>query len=230
MDRVIATPVPLAGWSRRMLAGLIDLAPLADVVAWWDSVPWIAVLVLAYLWLMGHLDGVVGQSPGRARLGLRVVDGTGAPIGGRAGVARRLGPGHARRPHRPGPARGRRGVLRLGPLARRVRARLPLAHGTPRRCGRTTAGEGAAGSPGGRRHRRPDRGAGRRGSQVPPSGRPHPGGSRVPDAPDPREAPDLRRPHHVHLRGVGCEAAETVAGALDPAPVRLTPGRCPLRA
>jgi uncharacterized RDD family membrane protein YckC len=73
-----------------MLAGLIDLAPLAVVVAWWDSVPWIVVFVLAYLWLMGHLDGVVGQSPGKALLGLRVVDGTGAPIGGRAGVARRF--------------------------------------------------------------------------------------------------------------------------------------------
>ncbi|HEX6947922.1 MAG TPA: RDD family protein [Acidimicrobiia bacterium] len=81
-------PVPLAGWGRRIAAGLIDLLPPV-VVLLWDPGLAAAVFTLAYLWLMGHLDGATGQSPGKALLGLRVVDGSGSPIGSRAGVMRR---------------------------------------------------------------------------------------------------------------------------------------------
>ena len=82
-------PTPLAGWGRRVLAGLIDLAPPVLVGLW--NRGWVAVAFgLAYFWLLGHLDGVSGQSPGKALLGLRVVDATGATVGGRAGVIRRF--------------------------------------------------------------------------------------------------------------------------------------------
>lgn len=85
----MVTPTPLAGWVRRVRAGLVDGAPLL-VFALWNR-GWLAVGVgLAYLWLLGHLDGVTGQTPGKALLGLRLVGGNGAPPGKRVGVARKF--------------------------------------------------------------------------------------------------------------------------------------------
>ncbi|MFO7299542.1 MAG: RDD family protein [Actinomycetes bacterium] len=89
MGETASFPVPLAGWGRRALAGIIDLAPLV-LLLFWDGTIWRVAVAVAYLWLLGHLDGVTGQSPGKALLGLRVVDAAGADIGGRAGVIRRF--------------------------------------------------------------------------------------------------------------------------------------------
>lgn len=86
---VATTPTPLAGWGRRVAAGLIDVAPLALVVLW--NRGWAAVAFgAAYLWLLGHIEGVGGQSPGKASLGLRLVDGAGGLVGGQAGVGRKF--------------------------------------------------------------------------------------------------------------------------------------------
>lgn len=82
-------PVPLAHWSQRALAALIDVAPVAAFALWNRSWPAVAVAI-AYLWWVGVIDGLTGQSPGKALLGLRLVDQRGTVVGRRMGVGRKF--------------------------------------------------------------------------------------------------------------------------------------------
>lgn len=85
----LIVPIPLAGWSLRVRAALIDGAPLAFFAVW--SRGWAAVAFgVAYLWLLGHLEGVSGQTPGKALLGLRLVRSGRSMVGQRVGVARKF--------------------------------------------------------------------------------------------------------------------------------------------
>lgn len=86
---MLTIPTPLAGWQRRVLAGLIDAVPPALFAIWNRGWPAIVVAV-AYLWLLGHLDGTTGQTPGKALVGLRLVDAGGAPPGKRVGISRKF--------------------------------------------------------------------------------------------------------------------------------------------
>ena len=89
MKPAIAIPTPLAGWGHRVAAASIDAVPPALVAIW--NRGWAAVVFgVAYFWLLGHLDGISGQSPGKALMGLRLVDNAGSVVGGRVGVLRRL--------------------------------------------------------------------------------------------------------------------------------------------
>lgn len=82
-------PTPLAGWGRRALAALVDLSPVVLVVVMARG--WLGMtLVAAYVYLLGHLDGVSGQTPGKAIVGLKLVDSRGSVIGGPAGVGRKV--------------------------------------------------------------------------------------------------------------------------------------------
>ncbi len=82
-------PTPLAAWFPRVRAALVDGAPLFFFAVW--SRGWAAVAFgVAYIWLLGHLDGVSGQTPGKALLGLRLVGSGGSLVGKRVGVARKF--------------------------------------------------------------------------------------------------------------------------------------------
>ena len=89
-----AIPSPLAPWGTRAAGYIIDFAPI-----------WILQLVLlgnrtfltlsglvgiAYFVYMGYLDGVSGQTPGKAIMGIRLVDAQGNSIGNGAGIGRKF--------------------------------------------------------------------------------------------------------------------------------------------
>lgn len=82
-------PIPLAAWFPRVQAALVDGAPLLFFAVW--NRGWAAVAFgVAYVWLLGHLDGVSGQTPGKALLGLRLVGSGGSVSGKRVGVGRKF--------------------------------------------------------------------------------------------------------------------------------------------
>jgi uncharacterized RDD family membrane protein YckC len=81
-------PGPLASWGRRVAAMAIDLFPLV-LLSFVDR-PWVSlVLAAGYLVLLGRIEGLTGQTPGKAILGLKVVDGSGMTVGPAAGVGRK---------------------------------------------------------------------------------------------------------------------------------------------
>jgi uncharacterized RDD family membrane protein YckC len=89
-----APPVPLADWATRALGYLIDVAPVAVIGAVFrDNFFLLApagLLGVAYTILLGHLDGVTGQTPGKAMMGIRVVGANGELIGSGAGIGRKF--------------------------------------------------------------------------------------------------------------------------------------------
>lgn len=85
----LTIPTPLAAWLPRVRAALVDGAPLLFFAVW--NRGWAAVAFgVAYVWLLGHLDGVSGQTPGKALLGLRLVGSGGSVVGKRVGVGRKF--------------------------------------------------------------------------------------------------------------------------------------------
>ena len=107
MSQPATAPGPLASWGDRVVATLIDaLAQLGGFIVVWilasiigavSDALGVAVLVLGYLVLtaygfyLGFLEGETGQSPGKAITGLKVVRATdGQLIGGGMGVVRKL--------------------------------------------------------------------------------------------------------------------------------------------
>jgi uncharacterized RDD family membrane protein YckC len=48
------------------------------------------VVGIAYTVLLGHLDGVTGQTPGKAMMGIKLVDANGELIGSGAGIGRKF--------------------------------------------------------------------------------------------------------------------------------------------
>lgn len=86
---VSPTPAPLADWGTRALGFLIDAIPSLLLGAIFRN--YLAGLVgIGYTVLLGHLDGVTGQTPGKAMMGIRLVDANGAVIGSGAGIGRKF--------------------------------------------------------------------------------------------------------------------------------------------
>lgn len=87
-------PANLADWGTRALGLLIDYAPIFIFNAilfrntWLFGISWAAGLL--YWLYMGHLDGVTGQTPGKAIMGTRVVNTQGELIGSGSGMVRKI--------------------------------------------------------------------------------------------------------------------------------------------
>ncbi|MGH8870367.1 MAG: RDD family protein [Acidimicrobiia bacterium] len=91
-----ATPANLASWGTRVLGYLIDIAPgliVGLVFGLGRSIFLNGVAGLfgvAYTAYMGYLDGLTGQTPGKAIMGTRVVNVEGQVIGTGAGIGRKF--------------------------------------------------------------------------------------------------------------------------------------------
>jgi uncharacterized RDD family membrane protein YckC len=90
----ISIPSNLAGWGTRAAGLLIDLSPviiLAILLSRSSALSTILFVVeIAYIAYLGHLDGLTGQTPGKAIMGIRVVNLQGELIGSGAGIGRKF--------------------------------------------------------------------------------------------------------------------------------------------
>jgi uncharacterized RDD family membrane protein YckC len=88
------TPAPLADWGTRALGFLIDYLPifLLNLVVFSSGfLRTIAGLIgIAYVAYVGHLEGVTGQTPGKAIMGTRLVNEQGELIGSGPGIGRKF--------------------------------------------------------------------------------------------------------------------------------------------
>lgn len=89
-----SVPGPLADWGMRAIGFVIDYVPiiLLNVLTFWSSglraFGWL--IAIGYWIYMGYLDGVSGQTPGKAMQGIRLVDRQGSLIGAGPGVGRKF--------------------------------------------------------------------------------------------------------------------------------------------
>lgn len=89
-----AAPSPLADWGTRAVGAIIDWLPAAILSAvfsragFFSFVAWLASI--AYWAWIGHLEGVTGQTPGKAIMGTRLVDQQGQLIGSGPGIGRKF--------------------------------------------------------------------------------------------------------------------------------------------
>ena len=87
-------PSPLADWGTRALGWLIDWVPAALLSAIFYRVALFNVLAglasIAYWGYIGHLEGVTGQTPGKAMMGTRLVGVNGQLIGSGSGIGRKF--------------------------------------------------------------------------------------------------------------------------------------------
>jgi len=89
-----AVPSDLADWGTRALGFLIDYAPILIIEAIFFRSTFVlsffgVIGILYWVWL-GHLDGVTGQTPGKAIMGTRVVNTQGELIGSGPGIGRKF--------------------------------------------------------------------------------------------------------------------------------------------
>jgi uncharacterized RDD family membrane protein YckC len=89
-----AIPSPLADWGTRALGFLIDYAPVLIINAIFFNnraiFSFTGLIGIAYLILLGYLDGLTGQTPGKAIMGTRLVNASGQLIGTGAGIGRKF--------------------------------------------------------------------------------------------------------------------------------------------
>jgi uncharacterized RDD family membrane protein YckC len=89
-----STPAPLADWGTRALGFIIDWLPIAILNAVLYRVTFVNALAgligLGYWLYLGHMEGVTGQTPGKAIMGLRLVNDRGELIGGGPGIGRKV--------------------------------------------------------------------------------------------------------------------------------------------
>jgi uncharacterized RDD family membrane protein YckC len=89
-----ATPAPLADWGTRALGAIIDWLPVAILNALLFRATFVNALAglvgLAYWLYIGHLEGLTGQSPGKAIMGIRLVNAQGELIGSGPGIGRKV--------------------------------------------------------------------------------------------------------------------------------------------
>src|SRR5918994_4368077 len=79
------TPSALADWGTRAIGWSIDWAPIAIL----NAILFRATFVNALAWLvsvaywayLGHMEGITGQTPGKAIMGIRLVNEQGELIG-----------------------------------------------------------------------------------------------------------------------------------------------------
>ena len=89
------TPANLADWGTRAVGLLIDWLPIFVLEAIFFRTGTVlfglaGAASLLYWLYMGHLDGVSGQTPGKAIMGTRVVNTQGELIGSGSGMVRKI--------------------------------------------------------------------------------------------------------------------------------------------
>jgi uncharacterized RDD family membrane protein YckC len=93
-EQPAATPANLATWGTRALGYLIDFAPIwiLDALTYRSTAIFsiLGLISFAYFIYMGYLDGLTGQTPGKAIMGIRVVNLQGQVIGSGSGIARKF--------------------------------------------------------------------------------------------------------------------------------------------
>jgi len=93
-EEPLGTPANLASWGTRAIGFLIDVAPIPVVVGltFRSTVLFslFAVAGFAYYVYLGYLEGLTGQTPGKAIMGTRLVNVEGQLIDTGPGVARRF--------------------------------------------------------------------------------------------------------------------------------------------
>ncbi len=89
-----AIPSPLADWGTRALGFLVDYAPIIilEAITFGNRgiFSFLGIIGIAYWVYMGHLDGVSGQTPGKALMGIRLVNEQGNLLGSGAGIGRKF--------------------------------------------------------------------------------------------------------------------------------------------
>lgn len=87
-------PAPLADWGTRALGWIIDWLPIAILNAIFFRATVLNALAgligIAYWAYLGHMEGVNGQTPGKAIMGLRLVNEQGDLIGSGPGIGRKF--------------------------------------------------------------------------------------------------------------------------------------------
>lgn len=87
-------PAPLASWGTRAIGFIIDYAPIwiLQLIFFRSTAlnTLISLVGIAYLIYMGYLDGLTGQTPGKAIMGIRLVNDKGELIGTGAGIGRKF--------------------------------------------------------------------------------------------------------------------------------------------
>lgn len=88
---------PLAAWGTRAAGFLIDGAPVwilgilfGGVYRSFGGSSLLSLFGLGYFIYMGYLDGLTGQTPGKAIMGIRLVDQKGDLIGSGGGIGRKF--------------------------------------------------------------------------------------------------------------------------------------------
>lgn len=87
-------PTPLASWGTRAVGFLIDILPmiLLNLLTFWSSalsnLAW--VVSIGYTIYLGYMEGLTGQTPGKAIMGTRLVDQQGALLGSGAAIGRKF--------------------------------------------------------------------------------------------------------------------------------------------
>ena len=93
-EEPVSTPSELASWGTRAVGYIIDFAPiwiLSLLTIRSNAVQVLVSLVgLAYFIYIGWLEGTTGQSPGKAIMGIRLVNQQGSVIGGGMGIGRKF--------------------------------------------------------------------------------------------------------------------------------------------
>jgi uncharacterized RDD family membrane protein YckC len=84
----------LADWGTRALGFLIDYLPVIILEAIFYRVTFfnflIGLVVLGYWIYIANMEGVTGQSPGKAIMGIRLVNEKGDVLGGGTGIGRKF--------------------------------------------------------------------------------------------------------------------------------------------
>jgi len=89
----VPAPSQLASWGQRAAGFIIDYAPIwiLQIIVRRSALSMLVSLVgIAYLAYLGHLEGTTGQTPGKAMMGLRLVNRDGEVIGSGAGIGRKF--------------------------------------------------------------------------------------------------------------------------------------------
>lgn len=84
------TPSNLADWGTRAIGAVIDWLPAFIISVVTYRVYFLSLLSLAYWAYLGHLEGVTGQTPGKAMQGTRLVDEKGQLLGSGQGIGRKF--------------------------------------------------------------------------------------------------------------------------------------------